>query len=162
MEFESLDMPEVGDKYIDFELPDQDLRKVRLSDYVGKKNIVLAFYVLDFTSVCTNEMCTFDRFLSELEKLDAQIFGISVDSPFSHKAFAEKYNIKYPLLSDFNREVIEKYNVVHDELFGLKKVGKRSVFVIDKQGIIRYKWVTDNPRNEPNYEEIKQVLAKLK
>jgi len=155
-------MPEVGDKFIDFELPDQNLNKVRLSDYVGKKNIVLAFYFLDFTSVCTNEMCTFDRFLNELEKLDATVFGISVDSPFSHKAFAEKYNIKYPLLSDFNREVIEKYGVVHDEMFGFKRVGKRAVFIIDKQGIIRYKWVTENPRNEPNYEEIKQVLAKLK
>ncbi|HLI47058.1 MAG TPA: peroxiredoxin [Geobacterales bacterium] len=155
-------MPEIGDKYIDFELPDQDLKKVKLSDYVGKKNIVLAFYFLDFTSVCTNEMCTFDKFFQELEKLDATVFGISVDSPFSHKAFAEKYKIRYPLLSDFNREVINKYNVVHDEMFGFKNVGKRAVFIIDKQGIIRYKWVTDNPRNEPNYEEIKQVLAKLK
>ncbi len=154
-------MPEVGEKFIDFELPDQNLNKVKLSDYVGKKNIVLAFYVLDFSSVCTNEMCTFDRFLNELEKLDGIVFGISVDSPFSHKAFAEKYNLKIPLLSDFNRDVITKYNIVHEELFGLKKVGKRSVFIIDKQGIIRYKWVSDNPRNEPDYEEIKRVLASL-
>jgi peroxiredoxin len=107
-------------------------------------------------------MCSFDNSLKELENLDAIVFGISVDSPFSHKAFAEKYNLKIQLLSDFNREVIRKYDVVHEEMFGFKNIGKRAVFVIDKNGIIRYKWVSEDPRKEPNYEEIKKVLSELK
>jgi peroxiredoxin len=155
-------MVEVGDKAIDFTLLNQDRQPVKLSDYIGKKNIVLAFYFLDFSPVCTNEMCSFDNSLKELENLDAIVFGISVDSPFSHKAFAEKYNLKIQLLSDFNREVIRKYDVVHEEMFGFKNIGKRAVFVIDKNGIIRYKWVSEDPRKEPNYEEIKKVLSELK
>ncbi|MFZ8849011.1 MAG: peroxiredoxin [Thermoproteota archaeon] len=155
-------MVEVGDKALDFTLLNQDRQPVKLSDYIGKKNIVLAFYFLDFSPVCTNEMCSFDNSLKELENLDAIVFGISVDSPFSHKAFAEKYNLKIQLLSDFNREVIRKYDVVHEEMFGFKNIGKRAVFVIDKNGIIRYKWVSEDPRKEPNYEEIKKVLSELK
>jgi peroxiredoxin len=155
-------MVEVGDKALDFTLLNQDRQPVKLSDYIGKKNIVLAFYFLDFSPVCTNEMCSFDNYLKELENLDAIVFGISVDSPFSHKAFAEKYNLKIQLLSDFNREVIRKYDVVHEEMFGFKNIGKRAVFVIDKNGIIRYKWVSEDPRKEPNYEEIKKVLSELK
>jgi peroxiredoxin len=144
-------MVEVGDKAIDFTLLNQDRQPVKLSDYIGKKNIVLVFYLLDFSPVCTNEMCSFDNSLKEFENLDAIVFGISVDSPFSHKA-----------LSDFNREVIRKYDVVHEEIFGFKNVGKRAVFIIDKKGIIRYKWVSEDPRKEPNYEEIKKVLSELK
>lgn len=155
-------MVKVGEKYIDFELLDQDRNKVRLSEYIGKKNIVLAFYFLDFSPVCTNEMCKFDTDLKELENLNAIVFGISVDSPFSHKAFAEKYNIKFPLLSDFNREVIQKYGIVHEEMFGFKNIGKRAVFIIDKNGIIRYKWVAEDPRNQPNYEEIKKKIKEIK
>jgi peroxiredoxin len=155
-------MVEVGNKALDFTLLNQDRQPVKLSDYIGKKNIVLAFYFLDFSPVCTNEMCSFDNSLKELENLDAIVFGISVDSPFSHKAFAEKYNLKIQLLSDFNREVIRKYDVVHEEMFGFKNIGKRAVFVIDKNGIIRYKWVSEDPRKEPNYEEIKKVLSELK
>ena len=155
-------MVEVGDKALDFTLLNQDRQPVKLSDYIGKKNIVLAFYFLDFSPVCTNEMCSFDNSLKELENLDAIVFGISVDSPFSHKAFAEKYNLKIQLLSDFNREVIRKYDVIHEEMFGFKNIGKRAVFVIDKNGIIRYKWVSEDPRKEPNYEEIKKVLSELK
>lgn len=122
----------------------------------------MAFYFLAFTPVCTNEMCTFDQGLKDFENLNANVIGISVDSPFTNKAFAEKYNIKFPLLSDFNREAIRNYDVVHDEMFGFKQVGKRAVFIIDKNGIIRYKWVADNPRMEPNYEEIRRVLQQLK
>jgi peroxiredoxin len=155
-------MVEVGDRAIDFTLLNQDRQPVKLSDYIGKKNIVLVFYLLDFSPVCTNEMCSFDNSLKEFENLDAIVFGISVDSPFSHKAFAEKYNLKIQLLSDFNREVIRKYDVVHEEMFGFKNIGKRAVFVIDKNGIIRYKWVSEDPRKEPNYEEIKKVLSELK
>jgi len=107
-------------------------------------------------------MCTFDQGLKEFEKLDATVLGISVDSPFANKAFAEKYNIKYPLLSDFNKEAIKNYDVVHNEMFGFKEIGKRAVFIVDKNGIIRYKWVAEDPRNEPNYDEIRKVLQQLK
>lgn len=155
-------MPNVGDKAPDATVFDYSAKPVKLSQYFGKRNTVLAFYFLAFTPVCTNEMCTFDQGLNEFEKLDATVIGISIDSPFTNKMFAEKYNIKFPLLSDFNREAIRSYDIVHDEMFGFKQVGKRAVFIVDKNGIIRYKWVADHPKNEPNYEEIRKVLQQLK
>jgi len=155
-------MVEVGDKALDFTLPSTVGEKVALSELIGKDNVVLAFYVLDWTPVCTNEMCGFQSGLGELEKLSAKVLGISVDSVFSHKEFAQKYGIKFPLLSDFNKEVSRKYGVLHEEIFGLKGVSKRSIFVVDKKGIIRYRWVTEDPKVAPNLEEIKKVLKDLK
>jgi Peroxiredoxin len=155
-------MLNVGERAPDATIFDYDRKPVKLSQFFGKKNTVLAFYFLAFSPVCTNEMCTFDQGLKEFEKLDATVLGISVDSPFANKAFAEKYNIKYPLLSDFNKEAIKNYDVVHNEMFGFKEIGKRAVFIVDKNGIIRYKWVAEDPRNEPNYDEIRKVLQQLK
>jgi len=121
-------MPNVGDKAPDATVFDYSSKPVKLSQFFGKKNTVLAFYFLAFTPVCTNEMCTFDQGLKDFENLNANVIGISVDSPFTNKAFAEKYNIKFPLLSDFNREAIRNYDVVHDEMFGFKQVRKASCF----------------------------------
>jgi peroxiredoxin len=103
-------MVEVGEKAPDFELPDTDLKKVKLSDFKGKV-VVLAFYPAAFTAVCTKEMCSFRDSMEKFNNFNALVLGISVDPPFSNKAFKEHYKLNFTILSDYNREVIKKYNV---------------------------------------------------
>jgi peroxiredoxin len=158
-------MVNVGEKAPDFELLDTDLKKRSLSEFLAKSRyVVLAFFPGAFTSVCTKEMCTFRDRMARLNNLDAEVIGISVDSPFAQKAFKEANMLNFTLLSDFNREVIEKYNVVLPDLLGLglKKLAKRAVFIIDPKGIVVYKWVSEDPRVEPDYDEIERVLERLK
>ena len=151
-----------GQKAPDFRLPDSELRMKSLSDFLGKKT-VLAFYPGAFTSVCTKELCTFHDILARLESLDAQVVGISVDSPFANKAFAEANRLSFPLLSDYTREVSRAYGGVHEDFLGLPgyTVSKRAVFVLDPQGVVRYAWVSDDPGVEPPYGEIEQALAEI-
>lgn len=152
----------VGDRAPDFALPDQDRNIRRLSDYRGKK-VVLAFFPGAFTSVCTREMCTFRDSLSQLSKLNAEVVGISVNDPFTLKAFAEHNKLGFTLLSDYSREVSRKYGGVHEDFLGMKgySVAKRSVFIIDSEGVVRYVWVSEDPLKEPNYKELEEVLAKI-
>jgi peroxiredoxin len=152
-------MIKVGSKAPDFTLFDSDLQKHSLKDYSGKK-VALAFYPGAFTSVCTKEMCTFRDSLSNFNKLNATVLGISVDSPFANKAFAEQNNLNFPLLSDYARNVSKLYGGVHEDFAGLPgySVSKRAVFVIDEKGVVKYAWVTETPSNEPPYEEIKKAL----
>ncbi len=154
-------MVNVGERAPDFTLQDADLKPRSLKDYVGKKKIVLAFFPLAFSPVCTNEMCSFRDSEQKLNGLDAQVIGISVDSPFTLKAFADRHGFKFPSLSDFNREVSRRYGVLHDEILGLRGVSKRSVFVIDKDGVIRYMWISEDPTKQPDYGEINEALSKL-
>lgn len=155
-------MPEVGEKAPDFTLVDQDRKARSLSEFKGKK-VVLAFFPGAFTSVCTKEMCTFRDSMSKFNELDAVVLGISVNDPFTQKAFAEANKLNFTLLSDYNREVIRKYNVYHEDFIGLKgyTAAKRAVFIVDKDGVIKYKWVSDDPTKEPNYEELMSELAKI-
>ncbi len=153
--------PDVGSKAPDFTLPSTIGDKFTLSEHLGKENVVLSFYVFDFSPVCTKEMCSFREGLTELEKLNSRVVGISIDSLWSHRAFAQSLDIKFPLLSDFNKEVSRKYGVLYEDLRGLRGVSKRSVFVVDKSGTIRYRWVSEEPGKEPNYPEIQQVLRTL-
>ncbi len=155
-------MPEVGEKAPDFTLPDQDLKPRSLSEFRGKK-VVLAFYPGAFTSVCTKEMCTLRDSMNRFNKLDAVVLGISVNDPFTQKAFAEANKLNFTLLSDYNREVIKKYGVYHEDFIGLKgyTAAKRAVFILDKEGVIRYKWVSDDPTKEPDYDEIVKELSKI-
>jgi len=152
-----------GDKAPDFILPDTDLKPRKLSDFYNEGKVVLAFYVGAFTSVCTKEMCTFRDSMSRLSSLKAQVVGISVNDPFSNKAFAEANSLKFPLLSDYNREVIRKYGIESPDFAGLKgyTVAKRSAFVIDKTGTVRFAWVSDDPRVEPPYAEIEKTVDSL-
>lgn len=152
---------EVGVKAPDFTLPSTVEEKFSLSEHFGKENVVLSFYVFDFSPVCTKEMCSFRDDLAGLEKLNARVVGISIDSLWSHKAFAESLGIKFPLLSDFNKEVSRKYGVLYEDLRGLRGVSKRSVFVVDRAGVIRYRWVSEEPGKEPNYMEIQQILKSI-
>jgi peroxiredoxin len=146
----------------DFSLIDTDFQTRRLKDFLNK-NVVLAFYPSAFTSVCAKEMCTFRDSLARLNDLNAQVVGISVNNPFTNKAFAEANGLTFPLLSDYNREVIKKYGVTISDFAGLKgyTVAQRSVFVIDTQGNVRYVWVSKDPGVEPNYEEIDRILEEI-
>ncbi len=152
----------VGDRAPDFSLPDQNRNVKRLSDYRGKK-VVLAFFPGAFTSVCTKEMCTFRDSLVQFSKLDAEVIGISVNDPFTLKAFAEHNKLGYTLLSDYSREVARNYGGVHEDFLGMKgySVAKRSVFIIDKDGFVRYAWISEDPLKEPDYREIESALAKI-
>lgn len=154
----------IGDKAPDFVLFNQKKEKVQLSSFSGK-NVLLMFFPFANTSVCTNEMCTLQEDLNKFTTLNAEVLGISIDSPFALDLWGEKLGIKFNLLSDFNKEVIKKYDCYHD-VFGAGKfdfqlVAKRSAFVIDKSGSIRYAEVLDNPGTEPNYSAIKNCLESL-
>jgi peroxiredoxin len=155
-------MVEVGTKAPDFMLVNQDMKKVSLSDFKGK-NVVLAFYPGAFTGTCTSEMCNIRDNIAKLEDLETQVLGISVNDPFSNKAFHEENVLNFPVLFDYNRTVVKQYDVFHEnfaELDGYTSA-KRSIFILDSEGIVRYKWVTENPGIEPDYEEIRRELLKI-
>jgi peroxiredoxin len=150
---------EIGQKLPEIQLHDQDRKQRSLNEFLGKKT-VLAFFPGAFTGVCTKEMCTFR---DSLQSLPAQVVGISVNDPFTNKAFAETHQLQFPILSDYARETIKKLNIFHNDFAGLKgyTAAKRSVFILDEKGVVRYKWVSEDPLKEPNYEEIKTTLTKL-
>ena len=152
----------VGQKAPDFTLPDTDRKPRKLSEFLGKK-VVLAFFPGAFTSVCTREMCAFRDSMARMNELKAQVVGVSVNDPFSNKGFAERNMLAFPLLSDYNREVVRLYGVELKDFAGLKgySVAQRSVFVLDKDGIVRYRWVSDDPGKEPNYKEVEAALAEI-
>ncbi len=143
----------------EFVLPDTNRHPVRLADFQGKK-VVLAFYPGAFTKVCQKELCAFRDMLANLEGLNAQVVGISVDSPWANGAFAAANRIGFPLLSDYTRDVSRRYGGVHENFAGLTgySVAKRSAFVVDGGGIVRYAWVSDDPGMEPPYAEIQAAL----
>jgi peroxiredoxin len=153
---------EVGQKAPEFTLVGTDLKAVGLKDF-GNKNVVLAFYPAAFTGVCEKELCTFRDALNDFANASTAVVGVSVDSPFANKEFAGKNGLNFPLLSDLNRDAIAKYDVVFNDLAGVKgfTVAKRSVFVIDKSGTIRYRWVAPEPKVEPDYAEVKAAVKKL-
>lgn len=154
----------VGDVAPNFVLFNQKKEKVELNSFKGK-NVVLMFFPFANTSVCTSEMCSLQEDFNKYSALNAEVFGISVDSPFVLDLWGEKLGIKFNLLSDFNKEVVQKYNCYHDVFskgkFNFNIVAKRSAFVIDKTGIIRYAEILENPGNEPNYSAIKSTLESL-
>jgi peroxiredoxin len=153
----------VGDKAPDFTLPDTNLKKRSLKEFLVGKT-VLAFFVGAFTSVCTKEMCTFRDSMTRLIDLEAQIVGIAVTDPFSNKAFAEKNRLTFPILSDYKREVIKAYGIELPHFAGLRDyvTAKRAIFILDNGGIVRYSWVSNYPADEPKYSEIEGFLAKMK
>ena len=155
-------MINVGDKAPELSLLKNRSDRVRLSDLRGKK-VVLAFFPAAFTSVCEKELCTFRDSLAALNGLDAEVLGISVDGPFANVAFAEKNKLTFPVLSDYLREATRAYGVALDDFAGMPgyTAAKRAVFVVDREGVVRYAWVGPNPGVEPSYEEITQAVAAL-
>ena len=151
---------DVGTKAPDFTLTNQDRQPVKLSEQKGHP-VVLAFFPAAFSSVCTKELCTFRDALSRLNQTQAQVYGISVDTFFTLKAFHDQQGYTFPLLSDFNKQTIRDYGVFNEDMIGLKGIARRAVFVIDKEGIVRYREVLDDARNEPNYDAVFGVVASL-
>jgi peroxiredoxin len=152
---------EVGAKAPDFTLPNQDREPVTLSAQLKEGPVVLAFFPAAFSSVCTTEMCTFRDSAAELAKTHATVIGVSVDTFFALKAWADAQQLDFPLLSDFNKTVIRQYGVVNPDMIGLKDIAKRAVFVIDRGGVVRHREVLEDARNEPEYGKVKQALAAL-
>ena len=152
---------EVGTKAPDFTLPNQDNTPVTLSEELKKGPVVLAFFPAAFSSVCQQEMCTFRDSMTELNASSAKVLGVSTDTFFAQKAWADAQKLNFPLLSDYNKDVIRKYGVVNPDMIGLKDIAKRAVFVIDRNGVVRHREVLDDARNEPNYDKVKQALAAL-
>jgi peroxiredoxin len=154
-------MPKVGERASEFALYDYDKKVRRLSEFLVKgKKTIIAFYPGAFTGVCTQEMCTFRDMYDELEKFNAMLVGISVDAPFAQKAFADRYNLTFPLLCDFKREVIHKYDVVWKNLGGVEgyNTANRAIFVVDESGRIVFKWIAENPGVLPDFNAIKNAL----
>ena len=153
----------LGGKAPEFSLPDTD-RKVRsLNEFVRLGTVILAFFPFAFSGTCDKEMCVFRDGFGSLQGAGAQVVGVSVDSVFSLKAFSQTYNLQFPLLSDFNKKVVKLYGVLQDPWVGLgyKGVSRRAVMVVDKRGMLRYRWATDVPSEEPPYSEVVKAAQKL-
>ena len=149
-------MPETGQQAPDFTLPDQDGRERKLSDFRGK-NVILAFYPFDFSPVCTIEFGCFEQDLSKLDGLNVQVLGISVDSRYCHKEFAEKLGLNFPLLSDFGKEVCSLYGTLRKEGFS-----ERAYFIIDTEGIVRFKYLMPTPKDMLENEQLIKDLNELR
>jgi Peroxiredoxin len=148
-----------GDSAPEFTLPiahdDSKVGSFTLSNHLEEAPLVLAFFPGVFTTTCSHEMKTFQARLSAFKNAGATIFGISVDSPFAQNAFRERLGLEYGLLSDANREIIEKYGVsMNWEKYGINAVAKRAVFIIDGDGKVSYSWVVDDTKTKPDYDEI--------
>lgn len=151
----------VGQEAPDLELPVAGSQeKFKLNDYKGKQPVVLLFFPLAWTGVCTQQMCDTRDAMNQFEELNAKVVGISVDSPFALNKFKEDQGLNFDLASDFNREACDKYGCKYDELLGFKGVAKRSAFVIGKDGKIAYALVNESAKDVPPFEEIQAALNK--
>jgi glutaredoxin-dependent peroxiredoxin len=151
---------DVGSTAPDFTLMNQDRQPVTLSGLKGKP-VVLAFFPAAFSSVCQQELCTFRDSIETLNKAQAQVLGISTDTFFALKAFQDAQRLNFPLLSDYNKDVIREYGVFNEDMIGLKGIAKRAVFVLDGDGVVRYREVLEDARNEPNYKEVLGTVGRL-
>jgi glutaredoxin-dependent peroxiredoxin len=160
----------VGTKAPDFNLSTKAAagpKKIKLSDNFGKKNTVLLFFPMAFTSTCTEEMCSTTKELPNYTGMNAVVYGISGDNPFAQEAWAKKENIDVTLLSDYEHKTAQDYGVVYDSFLpqinlGMGGVPKRSAFVIDTNGVIQYAESNDDAKQLPNFDKIKARLAELK
>ncbi len=155
-------MVSVGDNAPGFTLVNHEMKPVSLSDFSGK-NVVLAFYPGAFTGGCKKEMCSIRDEIAALEDVDAQVLGISVNDPFTNKAFHEDNVLNFPLLCDYNRETVKAYDVFHEDFAGLKgyTAAKRSIFIVGRDGKVAYRWVSDDPGVQPDLSEVKNALGLL-
>ncbi|KAF0246584.1 MAG: hypothetical protein FD180_582 [Planctomycetota bacterium] len=146
----------------DFTLKGTPADAVTLSAHKGKENVVLLFVPFAFSPICTDQFCGMRDIWNDLGKINAKIYGISVDSPHSLKAWKAKENIPFELLSDFNKAVSKAYEAQHEKLGDWVGVAKRSAFVIDKEGKVAMAWVSDDPKVKPDVAAIKAAVQKLK
>lgn len=149
----------IGDTAPSFTLFDTDKNQVKLEDYHGK-NLVVLFFPAAFTSVCTTELCSMRDNIGDYNSLNAEVVAISIDTPFTLGKFKEEQNLNFPLLSDFNKEVSKAYGAQYDEfVLGMKGVAKRSAFVIDSQGKIKYAEVLEDATKLPDFEALKATIS---
>jgi peroxiredoxin len=152
---------QIGQQAPQFTLHDTDRNTVSLVDLKGK-NVVLLFFPMAFTGVCTTELCNIRDNIAVYNSANAQVLGISVDSPFTLAKFKAEQNLNFPLLSDFNKEVSADYGAIYDAFIGwMKGVSKRSAFVIDATGVIQYAEVLESAGDLPDFEAINAILTKL-
>jgi peroxiredoxin len=155
---------DVGQKAPDVTLINFDRKLVKLGDMTGGKPTVLAFFPGAFTGVCTKEMCALRDGLTSFNALDAQVIGISVDSPYAQKAFADANGLNFTLLSDYGREAVKAFGV-QDPNFAngtMPGVAMRSVFVLDRNGVVRFKWVAPSQGTEPDYAAVEAAVKALR
>ena len=145
----------------EFTLQNTDGKEVSLSDFRGDHNVVILFFPLAFSSTCTEELCTTRDNMKLYESMDARVIGISVDSFFALKEFKKAQNLNFTLLSDFNKEVSSDYGVLYDDFFGMKGVSKRASFVIDREGMVRFREVLEDAGKLPDFKAIQRVLDEL-
>jgi peroxiredoxin len=155
-------MVEIGKEIPELTLLDMGLKQRSLKEFRGKK-LVLAFFPGAFTSACKKEMCTLRDDIAKLERLDAQVVGVSVNDPFTLKGFHEDNALNFPLLSDYARDAVKVFGVELRDFAGMKgyTAAKRSVFIVDGDGVLRWMWVSENPGVEPDYAEIERQLKRL-
>lgn len=150
-------MVAIGDDAPDFTVPlaDGSVGSFTLSEHLDEAPLVLAFFPAAFTSTCTAEMCTFRDRLADFEAIDAAVYGISIDLPFTLNEFRRQHDLNFGLLSDANRELVDAYGVTMDSAWhGIRDAAKRSVFVVDGDGTVTYTWVSDETGVEPDYDAI--------
>ena len=155
----------VGSKAPDFSLKSKQasgLVDVKLSNNFGKTNTVLLFFPLAITGVCTTEMCDVTAGLSQYKGMNAEVIGVSIDSPFAQEAWAQKEKIGITLASDLTKKTAEAYGVLLPDLIGLGPVSARAAFVIDKNGVVQYSEQTPTPKDLPNFNAVRDTLSKLK
>lgn len=145
----------------DFTLKNTNGEDVSLSKFKGKKNVIVLFFPLAFTSTCTEELCHTRDNLKIYNSLDAEVLGISVDSFFTLKEFKQSQNLNFQLLSDFNKEISIKYGVLYEDFFGMHGVSKRSAFVINKEGVVVHSQVLEDASNLPDFDIIQSILSEL-
>ncbi len=152
-------MLQTGQQAPDFTLYDSEKNKLTLSEQRGA-NVLLLFFPLAFTSVCTVELCAVRDNISQYNNMNAKVFGISVDSVYTLAKYKEEQRLNFPLLSDFNKDVSEAYDSLYEKFgFGMRGVSKRSAFLIDVNGLLQYAEVLENAQEQPNFEAIQQKLS---
>jgi peroxiredoxin len=152
---------EIGQKAPEFSLYNSDKNKVNLADFKGKK-VVLLFFPQAFSGICTSELCSVRDDIGRYEQADAQVIAISVDSVNALNRFKQDQNYNFPLLSDFNKETSRAYDAIYEQwVLDMKGVSKRSAFVIDREGMIRYAEVSESPADLPNFDAVNTILAQI-
>ncbi|HKI44762.1 MAG TPA: peroxiredoxin [Balneolales bacterium] len=151
----------VGDNAPEFTLPNTEREEISLSEFKGNKNVLILFFPFAFTGVCTKELCSTRDNLKVYENMNAEVLAISVDSPFTLGKFKEENKLNFNVLSDFNKNVSNTFDAIYKDFLGFSGVAKRSAFVVDKSGVVRYAEVLDNAGDLPNFEAIQSTLSEL-
>jgi peroxiredoxin len=149
----------VGDKAPDFTMYDFDKKPRTLKEFLGKK-LVVVFYPGAFTGVCSKEVCSFRDSLASLNSLNAQVIAASIDSPFANKAFSDQNKLNFTVLSDVTKKTASAWAGLYDGFAGIPgyQAAKRSVFILDSGGTVKYAWISENPGVEPNYDDVKKAI----